>query len=407
MNRRGIKLTTAKRLILKKGREKPLKHKHPWIFSGAVERIEGDPAPGETVEIRSFGGEFLAQGAYSPESQIRARVWSWLQDQDVSIDFFRSKIKQAIQYREQVKYDYPMRRLIHAESDGLPGLVVDQYGEVLVLQLLSVGSDLWRDDLIQILAEETGAKSIYERSDVVVRKLEGLEPRTGLLFGQETEELLHIEQGGLQYWIDIRKGHKTGYYLDQRVNREVVGELCSGLSVLDCFCYSGGFSMQALKNGAESVTLVDESERALKLAEKHILSNQLPVERMTTQKGDVFEVLRKFRDQAKSFDVIILDPPKFAPTASFANRAARGYKDINLLAFKLLKPGGLLATFSCSGGISREFFLRILSGAALDAGVNARIQLHMGQSADHSINLSFPEGTYLKGYGIRVDKEEV
>ncbi len=407
MNRRGIKLTTAKRLILKKGREKPLKHKHPWIFSGAVERVEGDPAPGETVEIRSFGGEFLAQGAYSPESQIQARVWSWLQDQDVSADFFRSKIKQAIQYREQIKYDYPMKRLIHAESDGLPGLIVDQYGEVLVLQLLSVGSDLWKDDLIQILAEETGAKSIYERSDVVVRKLEGLEPRTGLVFGEETEELLHIEQGGLQYWIDIRKGHKTGYYLDQRFNREVVGELCSGLSVLDCFCYSGGFSMQALKNGAESVTLVDESARALKLAEKHILSNQLPVERMTTQKGDVFEVLRKFRDQAKSFDVIILDPPKFAPTASFVNRAARGYKDINLLAFKLLKPGGLLATFSCSGGISREFFLRILSGAALDAGVNARIQLHMGQSADHSINLSFPEGTYLKGYGIRVEKEEV
>ena len=407
MNRRGIKLTTAKRLILKKGREKPLKHKHPWIFSGAVERVEGDPAPGETVEIRSFGGEFLAQGAYSPESQIQARVWSWLHDQDVSADFFRSKIKQAIQYREQIKYDYPMKRLIHAESDGLPGLIVDQYGEVLVLQLLSVGSDLWKDDLIQILAEETGAKSIYERSDVVVRKLEGLEPRTGLVFGEETEELLHIEQGGLQYWIDIRKGHKTGYYLDQRFNREVVGELCSGLSVLDCFCYSGGFSMQALKNGAESVTLVDESARALKLAEKHILSNQLPVERMTTQKGDVFEVLRKFRDQAKSFDVIILDPPKFAPTASFVNRAARGYKDINLLAFKLLKPGGLLATFSCSGGISREFFLRILSGAALDAGVNARIQLHMGQSADHSINLSFPEGTYLKGYGIRVEKEEV
>ena len=407
MNRRGIKLTTAKRMILKKGREKPLKHKHPWIFSGAVERVEGDPAPGETVEIRSFGGEFLAQGAYSPESQIQARVWSWLQDQDISADFFRSKIKQAIQYREQIEYDYPMKRLIHAESDGLPGLVVDQYGEVLVLQLLSVGSDLWRDDLIQILAEETGAKSIYERSDVVVRKLEGLEPRTGMVFGQETEELLHIEQSGLQYWIDIRKGHKTGYYLDQRVNREVIGKLCSGLSVLDCFCYSGGFSMQALKNGAKSVTLVDESAGALKLAEKHVISNQLPVERMTTQKGDVFEVLRKFRDQAKRFDVIILDPPKFAPTASYANRAARGYKDINLLAFKLLKPGGLLATFSCSGGISREFFLRILSGAALDAGVNARIQLHMGQSADHSINLSFPEGTYLKGYGIRVDKEEV
>ncbi len=394
-------------MILKKGREKPLKHKHPWVFSGAVERLEGDPDPGETVEIRSFGGEFLALGAFSPESQIQARVWSWRQDYVISTDHFRSKIKQAIQYREHIKYDYPMKRLIHAESDGVPGLVVDQYGDILVLQLLSTGPELWRNDLVQILVDETGAKSIYERSDAQVRKLEGLEPRTGLLYGEEPEELVHIEQGGLEYWIDIRKGHKTGYYLDQRSNREIVGRLCSGLDVLDCFCYSGGFSMQALKNGAESVTLVDESEEALKLAEKHVYSNRLPGERMTTQKGDVFDVLRKFRDQAKSFDVIILDPPKFAPTASHSARAARGYKDINLLAFKLLKPGGLLATFSCSGGISREFFLRILSGAAIDAEVNARIQLHMGQSADHLINLSFPEGTYLKGYGIRVDKEEV
>ncbi len=400
-------MAAVKRLILKKGREKPLKHKHPWIFSGAVERLEGDPAPGETIEIRSFGGEFLAQGAFSPESQIQARVWSWQEDQVISADYFRLKIRQAIRYRDKIKYNYPMRRLIHAESDGLPGLIVDQYGDVLVMQLLSVGSDHWRDDLVQILAEETGAKSIYERSDVAVRKLEGLEPRTGLLYGKEPEELIHIEQDDLQYWIDIRKGHKTGYYLDQHANRILVGGFCKGLKVLDCFCYSGGFSMQALKNGAESVTLVDESERALKLAERHISSNQLPGERVTTQKGDVFEVLRKLRDQAKSFDVIILDPPKFAPTAAFASRAARGYKDINLLAFKLLNQGGLLTTFSCSGGISRDFFLKILSGAALDAEVNARIQLHMGQSADHSINLRFPEGTYLKGYGIRVDKEEV
>jgi 23S rRNA (cytosine1962-C5)-methyltransferase len=334
-------------------------------------------------------------------------VWNWLKDQEVSAEFFRSRIRQAIQYREGINYIYPMRRLIHAESDGLPGLVVDQYGEVLVIQLLSVGAEYWKDVLVQILAEETGARSIYERSDVEVRKLEGLEPSSGLLFGQELEEYTHINQEGLQYWIDIRNGHKTGYYLDQRLNRKLVGEMCTGLSVLDCFCYSGGFSMEALRNGAESVTLVDESESALKLAEKHILSNQLAGDRVESQRGDVFDVLRKFRDQARSFDVIVLDPPKFAPTASFASRAARGYKDINLLAFKLLKPGGFLATFSCSGGISREFFLRILSGAALDAGVNARIELHMGQSADHSINLRFPEGTYLKGYGIRVDQEEV
>ena len=394
-------------MILKKGREKPIKHKHPWIFSGAVERVEGDPAPGETVEIRSFGGEFLAKGAYSPASQIRTRVWTWVEDQLVTSDFFRSKIRDSIRYRDEIGYDYPMRRLIHAESDGIPGLVVDQYGDTLVVQLLSMGPEYWKEDLIQILAEETGARTVYERSDVQVRKLEGMEPRSGLLYGDQPEDLLYLEQEGLKYWIDIRNGHKTGYYLDQRSNREVIGKLCSGKNVLDCFSYTGGFSVQALNHGAESVTLVDESETALELAEKHILSNQLPGERLISQAGDVFEVLRTFRDQAKSFDVIILDPPKFAPTAAFADKAARGYKDINLLAFKLLKPGGLLATFSCSGGISREFFLRILSGAALDAEVNARIQVHMGQSADHSINLSFPEGVYLKGYGIRVDKEEV
>jgi len=405
--KRGDKLTAPKRLILKKGREKPLKHKHPWIFSGAVERVEGDPGHGETVEIRSFGGDFLAQGAYSPESQIQARAWTWQKGQKISADFFRLRIRKAIQYRERINFIFPMRRLVHAESDGFPGLVVDQYGDVLVIQLLSAGTEYWKNDLVQILAEETGARTIYERSDVEVRKLEGLEPRSGLLFGQEPEEVVHIEQEGLQYWIDIRNGHKTGYYLDQSLNRKLVGEMCKGSSVLDCFCYSGGFSMEALQNGAETVTLVDESESALKLAEEHILSNQLPGNRLETQKGDVFDVLRKFRDQARSFDVIVLDPPKFAPTASFASRAARGYKDINLLAFKLLKPGGFLATFSCSGGITREFFLRILSGAALDAGVNARIELHMGQSADHSINLRFPEGNYLKGYGIRVDKEEV
>jgi 23S rRNA (cytosine1962-C5)-methyltransferase len=404
--RRGINLAEIKRLILKKGREKPLRQKHPWIFSGAVERVEGSPISGDTVEVRSFGGEFLAWAAFSPESQITARIWGWHQEQEISPEFLRLKIHQAVDYRNQIGYTYPMKRLIHAESDGLPGLVVDQFGSDLVVQLLSAGPEFWREDLVRILVEETGARSVYERSDVQVRKLEGLEPRTGLLFGREPDDLLQIEQDGMLYWIDIRNGHKTGYYLDQRANRERIGKLCAGLDVLDCFCYSGGFSMQALKHGAESVTLVDDSEDALNLAQKHVSENQLPGERVTTQKGDVFEVLRKYRDQAKSFDVVILDPPKFAPTASFASRAARGYKDINLLAFKLLRPGGLLATFSCSGGISREFFLRILSGAAVDAEVNARIQVHMGQSADHSINLSFPEGTYLKGYGIRVNKEE-
>jgi len=355
------------------------------------------------VIICTAEGEFLARAAYSPESQIRARIWSWDQTQEVNSDFIRARINSALKYRDQIGYTSPLRRLIHAESDRLPGLVADQYGDVVVLQVLSAGIEIWKNEIIEILADLTGIQTIYERSDVKVRKLEGLDQHAGLLYGQEPDELVEVEMDGLSYWVDIRKGHKTGTYLDQKDNRQIIGKLCSGLSVLDCFSYSGGFSMHALKHNADSVTLIDESEEALQLAEKHILSNGLPGENMSLKQGNVFEVLRKFRDQAKSFDVVILDPPKFAPTASYKDKAARGYKDINLLALKLLKPGGLLATFSCSGGISREFFLRILSGAALDAGVNARIQLHLGQSADHSVNLSFPEGIYLKGYGIRVD----
>ncbi len=330
-------------------------------------------------------------------------MWSWNPDQIITPDYFREKISQSLEYRQQIDYLYPLRRLIHAESDGLPGVIVDQYGDTAVVQLLSAGAEFWKDDLVQILSERPGIRTIFERSDVQVRKLEGLELRTGLLFGQEPPDLLEIKDNNLIYLIDIRTGHKTGYYLDQRNNRETIAKLCRGKSVLDCFCYSGGFSLQALKQGAESVTLVDESENALKLAEEHFNLNSVSGEKIISQQGDVFEILRKFRDQAKQFDVIILDPPKFAPTAAFADRAARGYKDINLLAFKLLSPGGLLATFSCSGGISRDFFLRVLSGAVLDAGVNARIQLAMEQSADHSVNLRFPEGAYLKGFGFRVE----
>jgi 23S rRNA (cytosine1962-C5)-methyltransferase len=295
-----------------------------------------------------------------------------------------------------------MRRLIHAESDYLPGIILDQYGDVLVLQSLSCGAEIWKDELIQIFVEELNPRAIYERSDVQVRALEGLPLQTGMVYGSELPDLIEVEDNALKYFIDIKNGHKTGFYLDQRVNRLLIGEICKGKSVLDCFCYSGGFSLHALNNDAGKITLVDESSGALTLAEKQISGNALDNDKVEFLRGDVFKVLRKLRDQAARFDVIILDPPKFAPTAALADRAARGYKDINLLAMKLLTPGGFLATFSCSGGISREFFFRVLSGAARDAEVHARIQLNMGQSADHSINLRFPEGDYLKGFGIRV-----
>lgn len=395
------------RLVLKEGREKPVLHHHPWIFSGAILSQEGDPGSGSTVEVTDSQGGFLGWGAYSPASQIRARIWSWDAGQRINTEFFRHRLERSIAYRDRIGYDHQMRRLVHAESDGIPGLVVDQYGSYLAVQLLSAGVEYWREEIVKQLADLTGIAGIYERSDVEVRKLEGLEQRTGTLSGTIPEGLLPIQEDGMNYWVDIRRGHKTGAYLDQRLNRELVGAQCRDLSVLDCFCYTGGFSMQALKHGANSITLLDNSAEALNLASKHIQANDLDHGKVEYQQGDVFEALRGYRDRGLSYDVIILDPPKFAPTASMAQRAARGYKDINLLAMKLLKPGGLLATFSCSGGISRDFFLRILSGAALDAEVNARIQSHMGQSMDHSANLSFPEGTYLKGFAIRVDKEEV
>ena len=395
------------RLFLKKGRETPVLRRHPWIFSGAVSKEEGDPVPGGIVEILDNEGDFLAWGAYSPTSQIRARIWSWDPEEKVDLGFLRNRLARSISYRDRIGYEYPMRRLVHGESDGIPGLIVDQYEEHLVIQILSAGIEYWREEIIAHLANLVKPSGIFERSDVEVRKLEGLEKRTGPCFGTIPEGHLKIHQEDLDHWVDIRKGHKTGAYLDQRNNRDWVGRQTKGLSVLDCFSYSGGFSMEALRHGAASVTLVDDSGEALELAKKHLQGNNLDQGTWEFEKGDVFNVLRGYRDRGRKFDVIILDPPKFAPTAAHAQRAARGYKDINLLAMKLLNPGGLLATFSCSGGISREFFLRILSGAALDAGVNARIQSHMGQSMDHSVNLSFPEGTYLKGFAIRVDGEEV
>jgi len=344
----------------------------------------------------------LAWGSFSPESQIRTRIWSWNPEEQISREFLHTRIKHSLDYRNQIGLDSQMKRLVYAESDGLPGLIVDQYADTLVVQFLSTGSEYWKDEIVNILIELTNPKTIYERSDAKVRQLEGLPQRTGTLFGSEPGRLLKIREHNLDFWIDIQQGHKSGFYLDQRDNRDIVGRMCRGKSVLDCFCYTGGFSVHALNNEADSTTLVDESERALNLAEKNISLNNLETERVELIRGDVFQVLRKFRDQGRNFDAIILDPPKFAPTASFADKAARGYKDINLLALKLLTQGGLLATFSCSGGISRELYLRILSGAARDAEVNARIQISMGQSTDHSVNLSFPEGNYLKGFVIRV-----
>jgi 23S rRNA (cytosine1962-C5)-methyltransferase len=385
-------------LILKPGREKSLLRRHPWIFSGAVQHVEAGLSSGQTVDVLSSTGEFLARASYSPTSQIRARAWTF-EDEPVDRDFFRRRIRSALETRSLLfdRQTTEAYRLIYAESDGMPGLIVDRYREVLVLQSLTAGSEFWKDALADLLLEETGLSAIYERSDADVRELEGLQPATGLLRGALSSFLFPINENGLKFNVNLQSGHKTGFYLDQHTNRLRVRELAREKDILDGFCYTGGFTVNALAGGAKSVLSVDSSAEALALAKENIELNSLPAERATLLEGDVFQLLRRFRDEGRSFDMIILDPPKFAPTAAQAERAARGYKDINLFAFKLLRPGGTLVTFSCSGGIDAGLFQKIVAGAALDAGVEAQIVEHLFQAADHPVALQFPEAAYLKG----------
>ncbi|MFZ9529309.1 MAG: class I SAM-dependent rRNA methyltransferase [Burkholderiales bacterium] len=385
------------RLILKPGREKSLKRRHPWIFSGGIARIESKPQLGDTVEICSADGVFMAVAAYSPESQIRARVWDW-KAVNIDADFFALRIARAAVRRSD--FDVSGVRLVHGESDGLPGVVADRFGDTVVVQLLSAGAERWRGAIADALAALPGVTRVVERSDADVRMLEGLPPQSGLLRGVAAQEPLVVTEHGLQYGIDAEHGHKTGFYLDQRDNRLMLRGMVKDKAVLDCFCYCGGFALNALAGGASAVTAIDSSGSALTAAQANAQRNQLPAAEWI--EADVFQTLRKYRDAGRKFDVIVLDPPKFAPTAAHAEKAARAYKDINLIGFKLLNPGGVLMTYSCSGGVSPDLFQKIVAGAALDAGVDARIEGWLHAAADHPVALNFPEGEYLKGLLCRV-----
>jgi 23S rRNA (cytosine1962-C5)-methyltransferase len=391
------------KLVLKTSKEKSLLRRHPWIFSGAIQRVVGSPDSGVTVQVCTADGHFMAYAAYNPHSNISARVWSWGENEQIDAGFFRKQIAAAIDTRNGLSIAQQSNgmRLIHAESDRLPGLIVDRYGEVLVMQIGSAGAEHWRDVIADILQELCKPGCIYERSDSDSRALEGLELRNGVLRGSLPDNV-EVNENGLRFKVDVAAGQKTGFYLDQRDNRALTETLAAGRDVLNCFCYTGGFSLYALRGGAKSVMSMDSSADALHIAEENLALNKLDASRAEWMEADVFQALRKLRDQGRKFDLIILDPPKFAPTAAFAEKAARGYKDINLLGFKLLRPGGLLCTYSCSGGISTDLFQKIIAGAALDAGVDAQIVHHLHASADHPVLLSFPEGAYLKGLVLRV-----
>jgi 23S rRNA (cytosine1962-C5)-methyltransferase len=386
-------------VTLKPGREKSLLRRHPWIFSGAIAGVQGNPGSGDTVEVQAADGRFLAWAAFSPASQIRARVWSFEPTELPDSELFRRRIEAALALRRA--HDLPgasdAMRLVHAEADGLPGLIVDRYADTLAVQVLSAGCERWRDTLFGLLAELTGCSRIMERSDADVRELEGLAQRSGQLSGAPMEGPVEIVEHGLRYRVDVATGQKTGFYLDQRDNRRRIAELADGRESLNCFCYTGGFSLAALSGGAASVLSIDSSAAALALASQNLSLNALDTSRAEWLDADVFKALRTLRSEERRFDLIVLDPPKFAPTPKDAERAARGYKDINLSAMRLLRPGGLLATFSCSGGISLDLFQKIVAGAAADAQAPLILRERFAAAPDHPVSMAFPEGEYLKG----------
>lgn len=395
-----------KLITLKAGRDKSAIRRHPWIFSGAIDTVSGDPEFGESVEVYAYNGDFLGIAAYSPTSQIRARFWSFFEKTEIDELFFEERLETAIQLRESRGFSIsnPLSafRLIYAENDGIPGCIIDKYGEYYSVEILAAGPEKHREIIYKVLAKKTGCKGIFERCDSDVRKKEGMEKRTGVVYGIVPETPILMEENGIRFLIDIRNGHKTGYYLDQRDARKRIGELSSGKKVLNCFCYTGGFGLFALRGNASHVYQVDVSKSALKIAKELLIENKLPTAKATHTEADVFQYLRKCRDKGETFDLIILDPPKFVEAKDHLQKGARGYKDINLLAMKLLSPNGMLATFSCSGLMDMSLFQKIIADAASDAKKDMQIIERFGQPADHPISLAFPEGQYLKGLLVQL-----
>lgn len=392
------------RLFLAKGREKSLLRRHPWVFSGAVQRVEGKALSGETIDILDSQGKWLARGAYSPESQIRARVWTFQQDEEINIDFFIRRLQQAQSWRDWVAQRDGLDgyRLIAGESDGLPGITIDRFQNFLVLQLLSAGAEYQRPALLSALQHCYPECSIYDRSDVAVRKKEGLPLAQGPVLGDLPPELLPITEHGMKLLVDIQQGHKTGFYLDQRDSRLAARNYSAGRRVLNCFSYTGAFAVSALMGGCAQVISVDTSQAALDIARQNVELNKLGLNKAEFVRDDVFQLLRNYRAQGEKFDLIIMDPPKFVENKNQLASACRGYKDINMLALQLLNPGGILLSFSCSGLMPTDLFQKILADAAVDAGRDVQFIEQFRQAADHPVIATYPEGLYLKGFACRV-----
>jgi len=389
-----------KTITLRQGKERSLQRRHPWVFESSI--ASGKADPGETVRVQTSDGTFAGWASYSPQSAIRLRVWSFDEAERIDRTFFERRIARAVALRARLPIASDGKRLIHGEADGLPGLIVDRYADVLSAQFLSIGVERWKATIADALLAATGLTRLYERSDSSVRNLEGLQPHSGWLRGDGPTEL-SIREHDWTLTLDVADGHKTGFYLDQRDSRKLFADTVRQFAckrVLNCYCYTGGFSVAALAGGAEHVTSIDSSAPALARANAHVALNGFDPARHTALDADVNHSLRAMLERGERFDAIVLDPPKFAPTAAHAERAARAYKDVNLWALKLLEPGGLLLTFSCSGGIGAELFHKIVAGAAIDAEADGAIIGRLEGAPDHPTTLVFPEGEYLKGLAL-------
>lgn len=390
-------------IFLQPEREKSLIRKHPWVFASAIVPPKRQIKLGDTVDIMSADGKWLARAAWSPHSQIQARVWSFDSNEIIDNGFFQRKIQRAYESRQQLitKHQLTGYRLVAAESDGLPGITIDRYANVLVCQLLSAGAERHRDKIVWALAKQFPECSILERSDVAVRKKEGLEELIQVLHGDVPDEVV-IEENKVKILVNVKTGHKTGFYLDQRNNRAIAASYAKDKTVLNCFCYTGTFGSYALKAGAKQVTNIDVSDPALEVARRNVQVNGLDLERCEFLNRDVFQALRDFRTENRSFDQIVLDPPKFVDSKASLNRACRGYKDINMSAMQIIKPGGILCTFSCSGLMPADLFQKVVADAALDAGRDVQFIERLNQAPDHPVASNYPEGYYLKGLVCKV-----
>jgi len=389
---------------LQPGKERPVQHRHPWIFSGAIQSVEEGARDGDLVDVVAADGQWLARGALNRRSQIAVRLLTWRADERIDRAFWRDRLQRALAARADLlqQVDSDACRLVYSESDGLPGLVVDRYGDWLVAQFSTLGIERARTTVVELLAELLHPRGIYERADPTARRREGLPTSEGCIYGEEPPEIIEIREHGHRFLVDVRKGQKTGFYLDQSQNRRLVGAHSRGARVLNAFAYSGAFAVYALAGGADHVVNIDTSYEALQLAERTLALNGHAEARYSLIQGDVFAVLRDYRAAGEQFDLVILDPPKFATTQGRVATATRGYKDINLLGMQLLRPGGLLATFSCSGLVSPDLFQKIVWGAAVDAQRDVQVIARLTQGPDHPILLSFPESEYLKGFLCRV-----